>query len=94
MTVHTAENGRRAEAVMAEHEPDLIITDIIMPDREGIETIQHIRESFPEMKIITMSGMNNELYLQASKLLGADLSVTKPINFPALKSQVIELLAH
>ena len=92
MRVHTAENGRKAEAVLAEHKPDLIITDIIMPDREGIETIQHVREDFPDMKIITMSGMNNALYLEASKMLGADLSITKPIDFPALKIKVLGLL--
>ncbi|MBL4680383.1 MAG: response regulator [Pseudomonadales bacterium] len=91
--VLTALDGNIAESLVESHHPDLVITDMLMPNKEGIEIVQQIRESHPNIKIIAMSGMGNSLYLETSKLLGAELTITKPINFTDLKAKVQEMLA-
>lgn len=91
--VLTALDGNIAESLVESHHPDIIITDMLMPNKEGIEIVQQIRETHPNIKIIAMSGMGNSLYLETSKLLGAELTITKPINFTDLKVKVKEMLA-
>lgn len=62
---------------------DLIITDIFMPEREGLETIRELRNDFPDAKIIAMSGGGNsgELsYLSLAKSFGAQQAIVKPFN--------------
>lgn len=56
--------------------PDLIITDLVMPDREGIETIIEIRRRNTSVKIIAMSGEANNL--KVAKMMGADHTLEKP----------------
>jgi len=74
---------------------DLIITDIVMPKKEGIETIVELRRDFPEVKIIAMSGGGNlgpDTYLQMAKGLGAMRTLTKPIKREDFLKAVWELL--
>ena len=92
VAVVTAENGKLAESMLERYSPDLIITDLLMPEKDGIETVRHIKLQYPEIKIITMSGAGNELFLDASEMLGADLAITKPIDFTQLKTQLADLL--
>jgi CheY-like chemotaxis protein len=54
--VVSAEDGRRGLSVFRSEKPDLVITDIIMPEKEGIETIRDIRGEAPDTKIIAISG--------------------------------------
>lgn len=57
---------------------DLVILDIVLPDRDGIEALSEIRTLFPETRILTISGAENcELYLRVSSYLGADASLDK-----------------
>ena len=92
LRVMTAENGLVAESMVNDHLPDLIITDLIMPEKEGIETVRQVKIQYPSIKIIAMSGMGNNVYLEASKLLGADMTITKPVNFSELKTEMETLL--
>ena len=62
---------------------DLIITDLIMPNKDGIGMIIELQKEFPDVKIIAMSGggLNKpEGYLKGAKKLGADCTLTKPID--------------
>ena len=91
--VLTASNGRVAEEMLEKFPPDVIITDLLMPDKEGLETIREVKAQYPDIKIITMSGMGNEVYLKTSKMLGADIAITKPVDFTRLRSQLETMLS-
>lgn len=80
--VDLALNGRDGMELFEKDKPDLVITDIIMPEKEGLETILELRKKHPELKIIAISGggrIGSEGYLPSAKLLGADLVFQKPL---------------
>jgi CheY-like chemotaxis protein len=95
-TVIEAEDGERGLAVFAAQDPAIVITDLLMPKREGIETIQQIRRLRPDAKIIAMSGSEDlrgkSQYLDAAKRLGADAILAKPFQAAALAAVVDRLL--
>lgn len=75
---------------------DLAIIDIIMPGKEGIETIGELRRDYPGVKIIAISGggrINGENYLRAARLCGADRTFQKPFKREELLQAIRELLA-
>ncbi len=74
-SVREAENGEKAIRAHREKQADLIITDIIMPDKEGLGTIVELKSEFPDVKIFAMSGGGKKLpdqYLRMAKGLGVD----------------------
>lgn len=73
---------------------DLVITDMLMPEMDGVETIQQLRRSFPDIKIMAISGgglASPDHYLRIAKKLGADKTLKKPFTFPELLDVVHEL---
>jgi len=75
--------------------PDLVITDIFMPEKDGIETIVHIRRTWPQVKILAISGGGAEQdmrYLGYAKALGADDTLSKPLEINRLIDTVSGLL--
>lgn len=81
-TVFEAENGIKGLNILQEH-PEIaaVITDIIMPDKEGIETIKDIRKLHPGIKILAISGggkLEPENYLLLANTLGAHKTLKKP----------------
>ena len=81
--VDIALNGKEGTELFEKKMPDLLITDIIMPDKEGLETIFELRKKYPELKIIAISGggrIGPEGYLPGAKLLGADMVFQKPLD--------------
>jgi len=91
-----ASNGEEGTRLYREHLPDVIITDIIMPDKEGIETIRELRRDFPDAKIIAISGGGSALTgrdaLSLAKHLGASSTLAKPFSGQELLDAVQELL--
>ncbi len=91
-----AENGSMAISMVEQGEkPDLIITDIFMPDTDGIEVLRHLRAKYPELKIVVMSGGGNRVsrgYLPAATALGADHVIEKPFDPSAVGEQIENLL--
>lgn len=79
-----AKNGKEALQKITENKPDLLITDLIMPDKEGIELIRDIRSSFKDLKILAISGGNRHIepmsQLKVARFLGADASLSKPLD--------------
>ena len=90
--VMEAANGRELMNILRRAKVDLCITDLAMPEQEGIETIQMIRSEYPEMKIIVVSGAGPEM-LQVSRKLGATEALHKPVDLETLLQTVREVLA-
>ena len=93
--VMEAPDGKEGIRLYRERPADLIIMDIIMPKKEGIETIADLKLEFPEVKIIAMSGggqIGPEAYLQIAESFGAQRIFTKPIDRQELLVAVQELL--
>jgi CheY-like chemotaxis protein len=79
--VMEARNGKEAVQVYELCPADVVLTDLIMPDTDGIETIREFKRIHSGVKIIAMSGggwVGTRNYLKAAKLLGADETLTKP----------------
>jgi YesN/AraC family two-component response regulator len=94
--VETAENGDEALRLHRRNPVELVITDILMPEKEGLETITEFRKSFPGVKVIAISGggrIGPANYLKMATLLGADRTFAKPVDTAELLSAVEELLA-
>jgi DNA-binding response OmpR family regulator len=91
-TVHQAEDGRGGIALFHKERPALVISDIVMPDMEGIETIRTLRRDEPIVPIIAISGGSEPDYLRAAIKLGATASLQKPFAPDELLSLVEALL--
>lgn len=81
-TVVEAEDGNQGLAQFKVQQPDLVLTDIIMPNREGVETIGEMRRQAPHLPIIAMSGggsRGGDLFLTLAEKLGASATLAKPI---------------
>lgn len=90
-----ASDGKEGIKLYRKNPTDLIITDLIMPDKDGIETIQELRKDFPDVKIIAISGggrLGPHDYLHLAKMLGAQRTLTKPIELDELLKAIEELL--
>ena len=90
-----ASNGEQGLRLYRQEPVDLIITDIIMPEKEGIETIIELRQDFPDVKIIAMSGggrIGTKDYLHLAKIFGVQRTFTKPVAREELLIAIKELL--
>jgi CheY-like chemotaxis protein len=76
--VMAAMDGREALELLKGSKVDLVVTDLVMPEMEGLEMIQSIRKERPEVKIIAMSGMFGGQFLRSARLLGAHATLVKP----------------
>ncbi len=93
--VDIACNGSEGLDKIEASPPDLLITDIVMPEKEGMELIFHLRRKKPELKIIAISGggrFNYEGYLTSAKYLGADLVFQKPLIHKEFVQAVSDLI--
>ena len=93
--VVTAENGVVASRVQRERPADVVIMDIIMPEKEGFETIIEFRRDYPETKIIAISGggrLGPDQYLKLAKTMGADFIFEKPLPLVQLREAIHSLV--
>lgn len=91
MAVDEADNGETGLSLFNQGSFDLVICDIIMPLKEGIETITEIRQIKPQQKILAMSGggrIRKEDYLAVASVIGATMTIAKPFEADTL----VELL--
>ena len=89
-----AANGALGLALQRARPADVIVTDIFMPEMEGIETIHDLRREFPAAKIIAMSGrdpMAKFDVFQVAREIGAAKTFKKPFSFEDLIAAVFEL---
>lgn len=95
-TVLQAIDGEQATLALQKLEPDIMVTDIIMPKKSGITLISEVKNKHPNMEIIAISGggrLDPMGYLDLSESLGAAVSFEKPIDKSALL-MAIDLLLH
>lgn len=96
-TVSTASNGKEAIELVAHNDFDLVITDIIMPVKEGFETIIALQRIAPKIKVIAISGGTVMLdamdSLNMARMFGASLTLTKPFSGQALIDAVTQVLS-
>jgi DNA-binding response OmpR family regulator len=93
--VAVARNGRQGMAAFGNIAPDVILTDIMMPEQDGIETIAAMRKARPDVKIVAMSGagpVGKANYLRMAVKLGADRGVPKPLSARELLSVLRTIL--
>ena len=95
--IHEKENGLGVLELHEKEKFDLIICDIVMPEKEGIDTIKELKDRHPDVKIISMSGSDKispENYLFMTKLLGIEIALAKPFRTEYLYKAVEMLIGH
>ena len=91
--VVAARDGAEALEKFQERRFDLVLTDLVMPEREGLELIMMLRKERPELKIVAVSGAFGGAFLEAAKALGATSSLLKPVSPDRLLAAVQGALA-
>lgn len=89
--VYTARNGRSALEYMAEHEPDIMITDIQMPVMNGVELTRRIREEGYRSKIIFLTGYDDFEYVKAAFSVDAVDYILKPFDVEEVEALIIRV---
>lgn len=91
--VHEASNGEEGLIVLRQEPIKVVITDIIMPEKEGLESIIEIIQKYPGIKIVAVSGggaTGSNHYLEMASSLGAHATLAKPFK----KEELLELLVQ
>lgn len=95
--VYEASSGMDATSMLDERDFDLMITDLVMPEKSGIDLIMEIKEKQPDLTIIAISGgggINGRFdYLPIAQLIGADNIIRKPFSVAEIKQTVHTLLS-
>jgi CheY-like chemotaxis protein len=95
-TVLRCENGRKAVDFLAHDHADLLITDILMPEMDGVETVRAARRLQPNLPILAISGGGSfapDDYLGIARAFGATDVLRKPFHPPDLVERVTKMLA-
>lgn len=94
--VYSALNGEEGICLYRQHLPDLIFLDILMPEKEGLETILDLRREFPNVMVIAMSAASEGAkidLLELAQRLGAQYRMTKPFQLQTVRDLVSEALS-
>lgn len=96
-TTHEATNGEMGLTAYEQYGPDLVLTDIIMPEKEGLEMIKDLKKLDPQAQVIAMTGGGNygfcNNYVQLAKVMGAYTALVKPFRADALIQAIRDLEA-
>jgi DNA-binding response OmpR family regulator len=96
-TVQEAENGKAAITHFKPSITDIVVTDLIMPEEDGLKVVIKLREIKPSLKIIAISGggkVGPGSYLNLAKALGADAIYSKPFSINDLIAKIEQLLDY
>jgi CheY-like chemotaxis protein len=96
-TIFQADNGREALQVVLTAPIDLVITDILMPERDGLDVIAELRGTHPWVKVLAYSGggdLHDFDVLSLAKEVGAHAAIQKPFSISDLLKAVNDLLAR
>ena len=96
--VDSAGDGMDGLRMMELNRYDLVITDVIMPKMNGLEVIAAIKQNFPDIRIVALTGgtakIGKDLLLSTANLMRADRVIAKPLDLKVLKAAVNEVLAN
>lgn len=93
--VEVAQNGKVGVELQQKQPAELVITDLFMPEKEGLETIMELQRDFPGVKIIAISGGDRKGtldFLPMSKKLGAQIALKKPFSMSEVLEAVDSLI--
>lgn len=94
--VSSAFNGAQGLKIFKKERPDLLITDLYMPEKDGLETIMELRQMDKEIRILAISGGSLNInvidMLESAEVFGADAIMAKPIQIESFLNKVKELL--
>jgi CheY-like chemotaxis protein len=93
--VTVAANGKEASKMLTGAAFDVVLTDVIMPEKDGMQVISELRKKFPEVRIIAMSGgghVSRDQYLKIAKGLGAHAVLEKPFPNQQLLTTIESLM--
>lgn len=93
--VVTAFNGAEGIELFRQKPCDLVITDMVMPEKDGLQTILDLRKETPDLAIIAMSGggtISKERYLAVAGYLDGIITITKPFSMESITGAVAKLL--
>jgi len=94
--VTTANNGSVGLKLFRQHPAELVITDLIMPEKEGIETIRDLVKDYPDVKIIAISGGGTiapSEYLSIAERLGVKKTIPKPFKTEEILEAIRQLIS-
>src|SRR6185503_5268361 len=90
--VVSAETGEEGTNVFRRERVDIVVVDMVLPKKDGVETIMDIRRGFPQAKFIAMSGEKNAEMLGLAEKVGAQKRLTKPFTRQQLIGAIEEVL--
>ncbi len=93
--VEVAGDGKLASKQLESSVFELMITDIVMPNQDGVENIMQARKNYPDMRVIAMSGggyVQTKTYLKVAESLGADAVFYKPFKSQEMLAKIRELI--
>ncbi len=94
--VEVAEDGTDGLKIYRDQQPDLVVTDIIMPEMEGIQMMRELRRESPDVRVIAISGGGRgsaDTYLQLAARMGAKSTLEKPVRQDTLLAAVEDALS-
>jgi CheY-like chemotaxis protein len=90
--VVTAAHGKEALNLLVRQPVDLVITDVVMPEMDGLELIKELQQRMPAIPILAMSGELGDRFLKIATALGARATLPKPFSVGDLREAVDALL--
>ena len=91
--VGEAGTGREALAVVAEHDPDLLLLDVSMPDMDGLDALVRVRESAPRTQVVMFSGFEEHGLADRARVLGAADFIEKSVSLEELTNRLLAVVA-
>ena len=93
--IFEAANGREGIERFVENQPDVVLTDLRMPELNGVEVVKWLRQHSPQTPVIVITGTGDEFAPADVLAAGAKLCLAKPINYLALLDAAIsQVLGH
>lgn len=89
--VMQAANGHEVLHLLRQERVDVVVTDIVMAEMDGLEILQRMRETYPQVPVIVLSGRMVNNYMEIAEFLGAKRCFRKPVDPAALHDAIREL---